>query len=297
MAQRESVPGVKRWSCHSAILSPERTGEITGCRAGSSTLTRCSTSRAPLGFVLRILAYLDARQVASIKRLASATRPGPYMEDRMKDGVRPAQPKIYHIVHVDRLPSIIKDGNLWCDAVMAGRMNAGTAIGMTTIKQRRSHLGLSSHPGLHVGDCVPFYFCPRSVMLYVIHRKNHPELGYRGGQELVVHLEADVHDVVGWCRDSNRRWAFTSSNAGSFYCEDFCDLAELDAIDWRAVEANDWQRSKEGKQAEFLVESSFPWGLVDRIGVAGPSVGARVHSALQDANHRPRVQVMPHWYY
>ena len=61
----------------------------------------------------------------------------------MKDEVRPAQPKIYHTVHGDRLASIIKDGNLWCDAVMAGRTDAGTAIGMTAIKERRSHLGLS----------------------------------------------------------------------------------------------------------------------------------------------------------
>jgi hypothetical protein len=30
----------------------------------------------------------------------------------------PAQPKIYHIVHVDRLPSIVADGFLWSDAVM-----------------------------------------------------------------------------------------------------------------------------------------------------------------------------------
>lgn len=28
------------------------------------------------------------------------------------------QPKIYHIVHVDRLPSIIADEHLWCDAEM-----------------------------------------------------------------------------------------------------------------------------------------------------------------------------------
>ena len=215
----------------------------------------------------------------------------------MKDAIRPAKPKIYHIVHADRLASIVRDGNLWCDAIMARGTKAGTAIGMTTIKERRLHLGLSSHPGLHVGDCVPFYFCPRSVMLYVIHKKDHPELGYRGGQELIVHLEADVHDVVAWCRDHGRRWAFTSSNAASFYCEDFCDLADLDAIDWRAVKANDWQRVKEGKQAEFLVESSLPWELVDRIGVAGPSAAARAYTALRDARHRPRVQVMPNWYY
>ena len=28
----------------------------------------------------------------------------------------PMQPKIYHIMHVDRLPSIVADGYLWCDA-------------------------------------------------------------------------------------------------------------------------------------------------------------------------------------
>jgi len=33
----------------------------------------------------------------------------------------PAQPKIYHIVHVDRLPSIIADGGLWCDAEIVRR--------------------------------------------------------------------------------------------------------------------------------------------------------------------------------
>ncbi len=27
----------------------------------------------------------------------------------------PAQPKLYHIVHVDRLRSIVADGHLWSD--------------------------------------------------------------------------------------------------------------------------------------------------------------------------------------
>ena len=93
----------------------------------------------------------------------------------------PADPKIYHIVHVDRLPSIIADGWLWCDEDVVRReaMNPGmgTTIGMTSIKQRRlTELTLRSHPGLYVGQCVPFYFCPRSVMLYLIYRANHPEL-------------------------------------------------------------------------------------------------------------------------
>ena len=105
----------------------------------------------------------------------------------------PAEPKIYHIVHVDRLPSIIADGWLWCDAEIVRRSPPGTTIGMNGIKQRRlNELTLTSHPDLHVGDCVPFYFCPRSIMLYLIHRANDPELVYRGGQGPIVHLEADL---------------------------------------------------------------------------------------------------------
>src|SRR5215467_10201924 len=97
----------------------------------------------------------------------------------------PMQPKIYHIVHVDRLPSIIADGCLWCDAEIVRRSPPSTTIGMSSIKQRRLTLSLTSHPDLHVGDCVPFYFCPRSIMLYVIRQANHPELLYRNGQGLI----------------------------------------------------------------------------------------------------------------
>lgn len=46
----------------------------------------------------------------------------------------PAKPKIYHIVHLDRLPSIATDGFLWCDAEVARRGSPGTGIGMNHIK-------------------------------------------------------------------------------------------------------------------------------------------------------------------
>jgi len=107
-------------------------------------------------------------------------------------------PRIYHIVHGDRLASIIADGVLWCDAEMQRNLRPGTSIGMSTIKERRLRKRLNSCPGLRVGDCVPFYFCPRSVMLYVIYKKNHQELPCRGGQEPIVHLEAEVQEVVDW---------------------------------------------------------------------------------------------------
>ena len=143
----------------------------------------------------------------------------------------PAQPKIYHIVHVDRLASIVNEGCLWSDAEVQNRQPSGTTIGMEDIKLRRlTELTLGSHSGLFVGECVPFYFCPRSVMLYLLQMRNHPALSYRGGQESIVHLEADLHSVVDWATEKGYRWAFTSSNAGARYFEDWADLKDLSRL-------------------------------------------------------------------
>ena len=209
----------------------------------------------------------------------------------------PAEPKIYHIVHVDRLASIAADGALWSDAALQRRERPGTTIGMSTIKQRRLTNPVKCRPGLNVGDCVPFYFCPRSVMLYLIHRANHPELDYRGGQGPIVHLETDLHEAVDWAERHRRRWAFTLSNAGSRYFQDRCDLAQLDEIDWDAVQARTWQGRTDGKQAEFLVERSFPWTLVQRIGACTVEVYNGAMEAMRSADHQPAVTVRSEWYY
>lgn len=212
----------------------------------------------------------------------------------------PARPKIYHIVHVDRLPSIIANGGLWCDAIVVQRRPPGTTIGMNDIKRRRlEELTLSSHPGLYIGQCVPFYFCPRSIMLYLLYQANHQELTYRGGQGPIIHLEADLYETVAWAQQHGRRWAFTLSNAGARYVEDRADLAQLNEINWEAVQARNWAgKLKEGKQAEFLFERKFPWHLVERIGVYSRPVYQQAVNALQSGAHRPLVEIKKdEWYY
>lgn len=211
----------------------------------------------------------------------------------------PANPKIYHIVHIDKLASIVADGHIWCDEEMAQNPRAGTIIGMSAIKRRRMTNPLASHVDLTVGQCVPFYFCPRSVMLYLIWRQNHPEMTYIGGQGPIVHLEADLNTVVNWAEDQDVRWAFTLSNAGSIYFEDRCDLNQLDEINWDAVSARQWAASavKEDKQAEFLIEHSFPWGLVERIGVKTRDIAQQATFAVQNATNRPTIEVKQDWYY
>jgi len=194
----------------------------------------------------------------------------------------PAQPKIYHIVHLDRLASIIADGCLWCDAVIADRQPAGTSIGMHAIKKRQ---------------CVPFYFCPRSIMLYLLHRGNHPDISYRGGQGSIVHLQADLYATVKWAEENSLRWAFTLSNAGAYYFEDRADIGKLNEIDWDAIHARVWIKQKESKQAEFLVERHFPWQLVERIGVYSETVRSQVTAILGNASKSSLVTIEKEWYY
>lgn len=212
----------------------------------------------------------------------------------------PAQPKIYHITHVDNLPAIVREGVLLSDATIAARGGPNVTIGMSEIKRRRiEEITVSCHPETKVGDYVPFYFCPRSVMLYLLYRANHQDLTYRGGQEPILHLEADLHEVVQWADREGLRWAFSLSNAGSYYVEFRDRLDELDLINWAAVSETDFRSPdvKEGKQAEFLVHGTFPWEFVRRIGVCSAGIKAQSEAALEGATYRPPVEILRHWYY
>ncbi|WP_439580652.1 type II toxin-antitoxin system toxin DNA ADP-ribosyl transferase DarT [Elioraea sp.] len=211
----------------------------------------------------------------------------------------PTTPKIYHILHVDRLASVLAAGCLFSDVLMSGRQGAGTTIGMNTIKARRLQLPVTCRPGTFVGEYVPFYFCPRSIMLYVIWKANHPELAYRGGQEAIITLEADLRQTVTYADATGQPWAISLSNAGAYYATFQSDLAALDDIDWAAVLARDFRRAevKEAKQAEFLIHGSFPWTLVERIGVQNGAVQQEVAKRLACAAHRPPVHVKKDWYY
>lgn len=211
----------------------------------------------------------------------------------------PARPKIYHITHVSNLVSIVADAEMVSDQRMIDRGGPTAAIGMSTIKQRRLALPVRCHPGTMVGEYVPFYFCPRSIMLYSLYRGNHPELTYRGGQDPIVHLEADVHDVVTWARAMRQRWAISLSNAGARYAEFRKTIEALSEVNWAAVAATDFRPAdiKEGKQAEFLMYESFPWHLVNRIGVYSATIKAQAEASLADGAHQPPVTVQSTWYY
>lgn len=211
----------------------------------------------------------------------------------------PQSPKIYHITHVQNLPSIVTDGGLWSDAALLARGGPAESIGMGSIKRRRLGLPVRCFAGDFVGGYVPFYFCPRSIMLFLIHCANHAELTYRGGQAPILHLEFDLYEVMTWANGNGRRWAFSLSNAGAAYTEFRNRPDQLNEINWDAVANTDFRNPsvKEGKQAEFLVAHFVPWQLVRRVGAMDRVVQGEAMRRIGGAGHRPAVEVCRAWYY
>lgn len=140
-------------------------------------------------------------------------------------------------------------------------------------------------------------------MLYVIHRANHEQLTYRGGQDSIVHLECALHPAVQWAEQNERRWAFTALNASAVYCEFYSDMEDLSALNWQAIGARRWAGEgipgefKDGKQAEFLVEECFPWELVERVGTYSSSIAGQAARHIQKSPHQPTVETERGWYY
>jgi ssDNA thymidine ADP-ribosyltransferase, DarT len=228
-----------------------------------------------------------------VRAVASTVDPSPRMTQR------PIPTKIYHITHIENLSSIVEAGGLLSDAKMIERGGPGVAVGMGEIKRRRLGLPVKCHPGGMVGEYVPFFFCPRSIMLYIFHMDNREGLSYHGGQRPIVHLELDVDTVIEAADEMDIPWAFTNANAATLYAEFGSSIEEFGMIDWEAVPDNDFRsgRVKEAKQSEFLVKDFVPWKFVEQVGVYSDEFGQQAVEAFAAVDHRPPVVVQSGWYF
>ena len=202
----------------------------------------------------------------------------------------PDDPLIFHITHVDNLVGILREGGLWSDAKRAERNLANVNIGFRHIKARRMNRVVSVAAGGTLGQYVPFYFCHRSVMLYVIQR-GHDD--YRGGQDEIVHLVSRAKTAIG----TGNPWAFTDRHAELAHALFYDDLAHLEEVQWKVMDEKFWHDVKEERQAEFLVHEFFPWTAILGIGVKTPAMASRVAKILGPSEHQPKVVVRPAWYY
>lgn len=208
---------------------------------------------------------------------------------------------IFHITHMSNLSSIFSEEGLWSDKELINRsISDRQVVGMENIKSRRlNNLEVSCHSNTFVGDFVPFYFCPRSIMLYIIYKKNHEGITYTGGQDFIVHLEFKLNRVIEWLESSKIRWAFSDRNAGAYLAEFSNDVNDLTHLNWNAIKNRDFRDAtvKEFKQAEFLVHSHLPIDLITGIGVYDEQIKQRIEEDLKNSKYRHLVVTKRNWYY
>lgn len=205
---------------------------------------------------------------------------------------------IYHITHISNLPSILKADGLWCDSSRREQGFPIVGIAHQNIKDRRAKRLVPLAAKGTLADYVPFYFAPRSPMLYAIHTR--AVEGYQGGQAAVLHLVSTTETASG----TGQAWCLTDGHAEMGMTEFSDDLDRLDEfVNFEIMQSHYWTDTpdqpdrKRRRQAEFLVHDCFPWKFIHEIGVYDPETAEKVAAILRAEKHKPQITVHPEWYY
>lgn len=202
--------------------------------------------------------------------------------------------RVVHFTHIKNLEGIIADG-LWSDAVCRREGLTEVEVGSTSIRQRRLELPVGAvGPGGNVGDYVPWYFGPRSPMMYALSRNNYE---YREGFDKVVYLVSSVPRII----EMGCQWVASDRNAALTLAEFTDDEQELEEhISWEVIRARYWTDYPDGadlRAAEFLVHESVPWEAVEGIVAKTEDTRTRAEAMVAGLDHSPRVVVRSQWYF
>jgi hypothetical protein len=217
----------------------------------------------------------------------------------MSPAAVPRPTRIYRLVHVDSLPTILARGALHAPTCTPNDGLPYRTIHNTAVQANRRVKTVPCGPCGTVHDYVPFYFGPLSVMLLNLKTGRVP--GYNEGQEPLIYLVSTAQAAA----NAGCRYVFTDGHGLATFTDWFDDLARLDAVDWGLVgerywadkpDDNDRQRRK---QAEFLVWQALDWGLIAGIGVFNAAMKTRVEGILGKHAQRKQVavKVTPGLYY
>jgi hypothetical protein len=202
--------------------------------------------------------------------------------------------RVYHFTHLRNLEGII-EGGLRSDAACRQEGLTQVEIGSSGIRERRLQLPVGDvGPGGCVGDYVPWYFGPRSPMMFTLSRNNYE---YRDGFDEVVYLVSSVPTIVAL----EGEWIASDRNAALSLAEFTEDEDSLrDHISWDVIAARYWTDFADGadlRAAEFLVYESVPWEAVEAIVTKTEETRAQVEAMVAGLDHSPPVTVRGQWYF
>ena len=204
---------------------------------------------------------------------------------------------IYHITPLDNLIKILDCGSLWSYNQMKRTDVLHSDIAHSSIQDRRATTLVPCGRGGTLHDYVPFYFAPRSPMLYTLHRGN--VTAYTSGQHAIVYLVSAIDTVQAY----NLPFVFSDGHGIMSFTQFYTDLADLKYVDWEIMQAKYWADTFEDgdrtrrRQAEFLIYDQCPWPVIRGIGVMNDEMKIKVEQTLAANEYTTRVAVRADWYY
>ncbi|QMU72577.1 DUF4433 domain-containing protein [Streptacidiphilus sp. P02-A3a] len=205
---------------------------------------------------------------------------------------------LLHFTHLRNLPSILDEGFMVSDAQMQARGGVPAECGDRNIKAERRTRKIRVAPHGAPADYVPFYFAPRSPMLYVINKGR--VATYQDGQPPLIYLATTVGSVVA----TGRPFVFSDGNCAAVITDHSNDLAEIDKfVDWPLMRAPRWANTTEDgdrmrrRMAEFLVHEHLPLAAIEGFGTYDERATNSVRALLAERGLATPVTVRRDWYY
>ena len=202
------------------------------------------------------------------------------------------------MTEIDNLASILSMGRLLSNKAIRDRHVDNTSIANQSVQSHREETQINFPPYGKLHDYVPFYFAPRSPMLYAIYKNNVDT--YDGAESRIVYLCTNVQTIL----DRSYQYIFTDGHAIMEYTQQYNDIRELfTAIDWPLMSARFWNNTDEDndrrrrRQAEFLIYQFFNVSDLTEIAVKNTVVQHQVQKMFTGTNFSMRIQVKPEWYF
>jgi hypothetical protein len=212
----------------------------------------------------------------------------------MPEPLRPCL--LYHFVHLDTLPAILAAGELRSTNELERLgQRPETSVASASLQRRRSRTRVPLGGTLH--DYVPFYFAPRSPMLYRI-GKEWADKG-TGDAADVVYLVSSVEQVTAL----GLPFTFTLYHAVTRPNEFLTDPADLHRVDWPLMYARMWTDAPDDndrqrrRQAEFLVRDRLPLSALVGYATVDEPRADRVATLVDEHGLSLRGKPKPEWYF
>jgi len=202
--------------------------------------------------------------------------------------------RIFRITHRDNVPWILDHG---LHAPKGRVLDPNFRnIGNLDLIDKRAHRVVRVGPGGTLGDYVPFYFTPFSIMMFNIHT------GYNVRQvpnEEVVILVSSLNKVA----ELRIPFVFTDQHAYPLMANYFTDLKNLDQVDWDLLNRRDFKHDpddpgkKERYQAEALVWQHLPIAALLGICSYSSAVDEGIKAELAKRNLNMQTTIQTNWYF